>query len=116
MFASSLLRMRRDKNSTRDPALRISARIWPQPGVHGIEPQDRREEAGMDRLMIGDARLSRLEETVDTSFTAEGFFPTFDPEVMRPHLSWLAPRHYLPEPGGLVFSMHAWVVGTAPDT
>jgi glyoxylase-like metal-dependent hydrolase (beta-lactamase superfamily II) len=70
----------------------------------------------MDRLMIGDARLSRIEETVDTSFTAEGFFPTFDPEVMRPHLAWLAPRYYLPERGALVFSMHAWVVETGRHT
>jgi len=34
----------------------------------------------MDKLTIGDAILSRIEETADTSFTAEGFFPAFDLE------------------------------------
>jgi hypothetical protein len=44
----------------------------------------------MDRLTVGDAVLDRIEETVDTSFTAEGFFPAFDPEALRPLMSWLA--------------------------
>jgi glyoxylase-like metal-dependent hydrolase (beta-lactamase superfamily II) len=70
----------------------------------------------MDRLMIGDATLLRVEEMVDTSFTARGFFPAFDPEVLRPHLSWLAPRYYVPGRDALVFSMHAWVVRTGRHT
>ena len=56
----------------------------------------------MDRLTVGGAVLDRIEETVDTSFTAEGFFPAFDPEVLRPHMSWLAPRYYIAERGALV--------------
>ena len=39
--------------------------------------------------------LDRIEETVDTTFTAEGFFPAFDPEVLRPHMPWLAPRYFI---------------------
>ena len=34
----------------------------------------------MDKLTIGDAILSRIEERVDTSFTAEGIFSAFDLE------------------------------------
>ena len=70
----------------------------------------------MDRLTVGDTTCSRVEETVDTSFTAEGFFPAYDFDVMRPHLSWLAPRYFIPERGALVFSMHAWVVKTGRHT
>ncbi|MEK7839269.1 MAG: hypothetical protein AAB328_14940, partial [candidate division NC10 bacterium] len=60
----------------------------------------------MDRIMVGAATLARIEETIDTSFTAAGFFPAFDPEVLRPHMHWLAPRHYIAEGGALVLSMH----------
>src|SRR6266545_7795090 len=79
-----------------------SARIWRR-ARQGLGPQG----DGMDKLTIGDAILSRIEETADTSFTAEGFFPAFDPELMRPHMSWMARRYYLRERGALVFSMHA---------
>ena len=70
----------------------------------------------MDRLTVGAAVLDRIEETVDTTFTGEGFFPLFDPEVMRPHMPWLAPRYFIPERGALVFSMHSWVVKTGTHT
>jgi len=56
----------------------------------------------MDRLTVGGAVLDRIEETIDTSFTAEGFFPAFDPEVLRPHMPWLAPRYYIAERGALL--------------
>ncbi|MBI2218439.1 MAG: MBL fold metallo-hydrolase [Candidatus Rokubacteria bacterium] len=70
----------------------------------------------MDRLTVGDASVVRIEEMVDTSFTGKGFFPAFDPEALRPHLSWLAPRYYIPERDALVFSMHSWVVKTGRHT
>ena len=70
----------------------------------------------MDRLTVGDATLVRVEETVDTSFTAPAFFPAFDAEALTPHLAWLAPRYYLVERQALVFSMHAWVVRTGRHT
>lgn len=66
----------------------------------------------MDAITVGDAVLVRVEEIIDTSFTAQGFFPAFDPEALGPHLSWLVPRHYIEERGALVLSMHSWVVRT----
>mgnify|MGYP001309490423 CR=1 FL=1 len=54
----------------------------------------------MDRVTVGGAVLDRIEETVDTSFTAEGLFPVFDPEALRPHMAWLAPGYYIAERGG----------------
>jgi glyoxylase-like metal-dependent hydrolase (beta-lactamase superfamily II) len=70
----------------------------------------------MDRLTVGEATLFRVEEMVDTSFTGRGFFPAFDPEVLRPHLGWLAPNYYIVERDALVFSMHSWVVKTGRHT
>jgi glyoxylase-like metal-dependent hydrolase (beta-lactamase superfamily II) len=70
----------------------------------------------MDRLTVGEATLFRVEEMVDTSFTGRGFFPAFDPEVLRPHLDWLVPRYYIAERDALVFSMHSWVVKTGRHT
>ena len=70
----------------------------------------------MDRLTIGDATVVRVEEMVDTTFTAKGFFPDFDPEALRPHMPWLAPRYYIPDRDALVFSMHSWVVKTGRHT
>jgi glyoxylase-like metal-dependent hydrolase (beta-lactamase superfamily II) len=70
----------------------------------------------MDRLTIGEATVVRVEEMVDTSFTAAGFFLNFDPAALQPHLDWLAPRYYIPERDALVFSMHAWVVKTGRHT
>jgi len=70
----------------------------------------------MDRLTVGDASVVRVEEMVDTSFTGPGFFPAFDPEALRPHMGWLAPRYYIPEREALVFSMHSWVVRTGRHT
>jgi glyoxylase-like metal-dependent hydrolase (beta-lactamase superfamily II) len=70
----------------------------------------------MDRLTIGDATVIRVEEMVDTTFTAAGFFLNFDRSALEPYLGWLAPRYYIPERDALVFSMHAWVVKTGRHT
>ena len=70
----------------------------------------------MDTLTIGDASVVRIEEMVDSSFLAANFFVPFDPEALRPHMQWLAPRYYVPDTGAVVFSMHAWVVKTGRHT
>jgi glyoxylase-like metal-dependent hydrolase (beta-lactamase superfamily II) len=67
-------------------------------------------------LTVGDATITRIEETVDTTFTGRGFFPAFDPAAVAPHLGWLAPRYYLPDRDALVFSMHSWLVRTGRHT
>jgi glyoxylase-like metal-dependent hydrolase (beta-lactamase superfamily II) len=66
----------------------------------------------MDRLTIGDVSIVRVEEMVDDTFTAEGFFRPFERSALEPHLPWLAPRYYRPERDALVFSMHAWLINT----
>lgn len=70
----------------------------------------------MDCLRVGDATVVRVEEMIDATFTAAGFFRPFEPAALAPHLHWLAPRYYVPERDALVFSMHAWVVNTGRHT
>ena len=66
----------------------------------------------MDRLTVGGATLFRIEETVDTSVTAEGFFPAFDLQALGSRLHWLAPRHDIAERGALAFSIYSQPVKT----
>lgn len=70
----------------------------------------------METLAVGDATVARVEEMIDTTFTAAGFFRPFEPEALRPHMAWLAPRYYIADRDALVFSMHAWVVKTGRHT
>lgn len=70
----------------------------------------------MSKLTLGDVGLLRVHETVDTSFTPEGFFLDFDPGVFATHTDWLVPAHYLRETNNLVLSMHSWVVRTGRHT
>lgn len=70
----------------------------------------------METLKVGVATVTRVEEMIDTTFTGKGFFPAFDLDALRPLMSWLAPRYYIPERDALVFSMHSWVVKTGRHT
>src|SRR3972149_3994053 len=68
------------------------------------------EERGtrMDTLTVGDATCIRIEEMIDTSFTAAGFFPAFDAERLRPHMPWLPPQHFKAGPGARLPRMDSW--------
>lgn len=71
----------------------------------------------METITVGDATVTRVEEFIDTTFTAKGFFAAgYDPEGLRPHLGWLVPKFYIPERDALVFSMHSWLVRTGRHT
>ena len=70
----------------------------------------------MDRLSVGDIRLARIEEMVDTSFTPEGFFVGYDEEAFAQHVDWLAPTHFAKDKGCLILSMHSWLVKTDRHT
>jgi len=49
-----------------------------------------RGETRVERLTIGDVSIVRIEEMVDDTFPAEGFFRPFERGALAPHLSWLA--------------------------
>lgn len=65
-----------------------------------------------DYFGVGNAKITRIEEMLDTSFKASHFFPDWHRDHIAPHLDWLAPRYYRPETDALVLSMHSWIVDT----
>jgi glyoxylase-like metal-dependent hydrolase (beta-lactamase superfamily II) len=68
-----------------------------------------------DRL-IGDVRVTRIEEQMGPGFPAKDFFPEFDAETFAAETRWLAPSYYQPESGRLVTSLHSWLVRTGKHT
>lgn len=70
----------------------------------------------MNQLNVGEATLHRVEEMIDNSFSADVFFPDFDPARIADQMHWLAPQHYNAETGKLALAMHAWVVKTGRHT
>ena len=70
----------------------------------------------MATLGVGSARLSRIEETVETTFRPEEFFLAYNTEEWQANMNWLAPRHFNPAAGTIYLSMHSWVVRTGRHT
>lgn len=64
----------------------------------------------MQERMIGDAKVTRIEEIMGPGFPADQFFPEFDAQTFKSHEHWLAPRYYSPELGRLIASIHSWVI------
>jgi glyoxylase-like metal-dependent hydrolase (beta-lactamase superfamily II) len=62
------------------------------------------------QVRIGDATVSRVEETYEPNFRASKFFPDWDPAVLQEHGSWLSPAHYDPDSGRLKLSIHSWLL------
>lgn len=66
---------------------------------------------------LGDVTITRIEEQLGPgSFPPHEYFSGFDEAVLRRHLHWLAPHHYLPEQRALVTSVHSWLVRTPRHT
>ena len=70
----------------------------------------------MQDRMIGETRVTRVEEMMGPGFPAAQFFPEFDAETFRSHRHWLAPNYFDPPSGKLVASIHSWVVRTGKHT
>jgi glyoxylase-like metal-dependent hydrolase (beta-lactamase superfamily II) len=67
--------------------------------------------------IIGDVRVTRVEEQIGfASFPPEQYLVGFERDLLRRHLSWLAPDHYSPGHDRLVTSVHSWVVRTPRHT
>jgi glyoxylase-like metal-dependent hydrolase (beta-lactamase superfamily II) len=66
----------------------------------------------MNERMIGNVRVTRIEELLGPGFPAPAFFPDYNAEEFERQLGWLAPRYYEKESGRLVSSIHSWLVRT----
>ncbi len=48
----------------------------------------------MVELKLGDATVTRIEESYEPNFEAQRFFPDWNTEVLRRHRDWMVPNHY----------------------
>jgi glyoxylase-like metal-dependent hydrolase (beta-lactamase superfamily II) len=71
--------------------------------------------SGFDCL-IGDVRVTRVEEEVRPSFQPRDWFLDFSDEELEPHLAWLAPDYFSMASGRVISSIHTWVLRTRGRT
>jgi glyoxylase-like metal-dependent hydrolase (beta-lactamase superfamily II) len=65
----------------------------------------------METFRIGDATVTRVEETYEPNFAATDFFPgNWRPEIVEQHREWMLPGHYDAATGKLKLSIHSWLV------
>ena len=63
-------------------------------------------------MLIGDARLFRIHETVIQNIKPTEFFPKYDAKVFQAHMEHLGPLHYDRNQDTLHLSIHSWLVRT----
>ena len=64
----------------------------------------------MDAVKIGDATVTRIEETYEPNFDAAKFFSDWRPEIVEKHYDWMLPNHYDPASGMIKLSVHSWLI------
>ncbi len=64
----------------------------------------------MQTFTIGDATVTRIEESYEPNFDAAVFFPDWRPAVVDEHRSWMVPDHYEPSTNLLRLSVHSWLL------
>jgi glyoxylase-like metal-dependent hydrolase (beta-lactamase superfamily II) len=65
---------------------------------------------------IGDAVVTRIEESIGPLFDPGFFFPDWREDVLREHGHWLVPTHLAPDSGKLILSIHSWLIRTRHHT
>ncbi|PWC39808.1 MBL fold metallo-hydrolase [Azospirillum sp. TSO35-2] len=60
--------------------------------------------------LLGDVRITRIDEFASDAFTPERLLPDWDPAAVRRHASWLVPGSLSPAQDRVVISVHAWLV------
>ena len=70
----------------------------------------------MTAFRIGDAMVTRIEDSYEPNFDAKRFFPDLRPEVIDEHRAWLLPDHFDEAKYMLKLSMHSWLVRTPKRT
>ena len=65
---------------------------------------------------VGDAIITRVEETNLPSYPLRDIFPEFTDAHMAEHKSWLAPHHYEADCGKIRLSVHSWILKISGKT
>ena len=64
----------------------------------------------MDAVKIGDATVTRIEETYAPNFDAKKFFSDWRTEIVEKHYDWMLPNHFDPASGMIKLSVHSWLI------
>ncbi len=64
-------------------------------------------------IRIGDATITRVEETYGPTYKLKDIFPACTDEIIEGHKGWLAPHHYEPATGRILLSVHSWLLQIA---
>jgi len=59
---------------------------------------------------VGDASITRVEETYGATYPLTQIFPEAKESVVAEHARWLAPDHYDAERGLIKLSVHSWIL------
>ena len=64
----------------------------------------------MSVFFVGQATITRIEETYLPTYRARDLFPEFSDEIEAKHAHWLAPNHYDSASGMIKLSVHSWLL------
>jgi len=67
-------------------------------------------------MLLGDAKLARVEDYLGLGMDPKLMFPAFDPGMLQAEREWLVPTYFSPEENRLRTSIHSWVVRTGHHT
>jgi len=68
------------------------------------------ERIAMFDRMIGDVRVTRVEEIQGPFVTPAMWFGAYDVKAFEAQLPWMAPRYFDPASGRMLSSVHTWVL------
>ena len=64
-------------------------------------------------IRIGDATITRVEETNKPVYPLRQIFPQITDELLAEHKYWMAPHHYDAETGRIRLAVHSWLLQIA---
>ena len=67
---------------------------------------------GRREWLVGQCKITRIEELMGPLFEAKTFFPDYDRKAFDRHADWMFPHHFDPDTEKLVASMHSWLIQT----
>ncbi len=70
----------------------------------------------MSDFSLGEFTLSRVVESDHTPLLAAELFPDWDINIIRPHLDWMVPRHFMPDGEILTIVTQSFLIKTPHNT
>jgi hypothetical protein len=65
---------------------------------------------------IGDAKITKITETILESFTPSALLPDHSPDVWAEHPEWITSGMFSKSKGNILLSLHSWLVETPRHT